>query len=103
MMKHETHGRNRICLLAMYHLQLGKSFKAISEIVKSHWKTVQSSLRRFRNHGFEGLFESQRSGAPRKINTIQGTVKLSKIVSKRAIFLDFRQQEVFECLRPKWI
>jgi len=53
----------------MYHLQLGKSFKAISEIVKSHWKTVQSWLRRFRNHGFEGLFESQRSGAPRKINT----------------------------------
>ncbi len=33
----------------------------------------------------------------------KGTVKLSKIVSKRAIFLDFRQQEVFEWLRPKWI
>ena len=31
-MKHEPHGRNRIRLLAMYHLQLGKSFKAISEI-----------------------------------------------------------------------
>ncbi|WP_375359071.1 helix-turn-helix domain-containing protein [Candidatus Tisiphia endosymbiont of Neophilaenus lineatus] len=58
MMKHEPHGRNRIRLLAMYHLQLGKSFKAISEIVKSHWKTVQSWLRRFRHHGFEGLFES---------------------------------------------
>jgi len=28
MMKHERHGRNRIRLLAMYHLQLGKSFKA---------------------------------------------------------------------------
>ncbi|WP_342259600.1 helix-turn-helix domain-containing protein [Candidatus Tisiphia endosymbiont of Metellina segmentata] len=53
MMKHEPHGRNRIRLLAMYYLQLGKSFKAISEIVKSHWKTVQSWLRRFRNHGFE--------------------------------------------------
>ncbi|WP_375358352.1 hypothetical protein [Candidatus Tisiphia endosymbiont of Neophilaenus lineatus] len=46
MIKHEPHGRNRIRLLAMYHLQLGKSFKAISEIVKSHWKTVQSWLRR---------------------------------------------------------
>ncbi|WP_375359404.1 helix-turn-helix domain-containing protein [Candidatus Tisiphia endosymbiont of Neophilaenus lineatus] len=63
----------------MYHLQLGKSFKAISEIVKSHWKTVQSSLRRFRNHGFEGLFESQRSGAPRKINTIQESTIFDKI------------------------
>ncbi|WP_375359189.1 hypothetical protein [Candidatus Tisiphia endosymbiont of Neophilaenus lineatus] len=30
MMTHEPHGRNRIRLLAMYHLQLGKSFKAIS-------------------------------------------------------------------------
>ncbi len=36
-------------------------------------------------------------------NWLDGTVKLSKIVSKRAIFLDFRQQEVFEWLRPKWI
>ena len=78
-MKHESHGRNRIRLLAMYHLQLGKSFKAISEIVKSHWKTVQSWLRRFRNHGFEGLFESQRSGAPRKINTIQESALFDKI------------------------
>lgn len=79
MMKHEPHGRNRIRLLAMYHLQLGKSFKAISEIVKSHWKTVQSWLRRFRNHGFEGLFASQRSGAPRKINTIQESALFDKI------------------------
>ncbi|HJD58424.1 MAG TPA: hypothetical protein LFV92_04435 [Rickettsia endosymbiont of Ceroptres masudai] len=36
MMKHEPHGWNRIRLLAMYHLQLGKSFKAISAIVKSY-------------------------------------------------------------------
>lgn len=79
MMKHESHGRNRIRLLAMYHLQLGKSFKAISAIVKSHWKTVQSWLRRFRNHGFEGLFESQRSGAPRKLNTQQESAIFDKI------------------------
>ena len=79
MMKHEPHGRNRIRLLAMHHLQLGKSFKAISEIVKSHWKTVQSWLRRFRNHGFEGLFESQRSGAPRKVNALQESVLFDKI------------------------
>jgi len=79
MMKHESHGRNRIRLLAMYHLQLGKSFKAISAIVKSHWKTVQSWLRRFRNDGFEGLFESQRSGAPRKLNTQQESAIFDKI------------------------
>jgi len=78
-MKHEGHGRNRIRLLAMHHLQLGKSFKEISAIVKSHWKTVQSWLRRFRNHGFEGLFESQRSGARRKINTLQESALFDKI------------------------
>jgi transposase len=63
----------------MYHLQLGKSFKAISAIVKSHWKTLQSWLRRFRNHGFAGLFESQRSGAPKKINTLQESAIFDKI------------------------
>ena len=78
-MKQERHGRNRIRLLAMHHLQLGKSFKAISAIVQSHWKTVQSWLRRFRNHGFEGLFESQRSGAPRKIKALQEDAIFDKI------------------------
>ncbi len=78
-MKHESHGRNRIRLLAMHHIQSGKSFKAISTIVKSHWKTVQSWLRRFRNHGFEGLFESHRSGAPRKLNTQQESAVFDKI------------------------
>lgn len=79
MMKQESHGRNRIRLLAMYHLQLGKSFKAISAIVRAHWKTVQSWLRRFRKSGFEGLFESQRSGAPRKLNTLQESALYDKI------------------------
>lgn len=79
MMKHESHGRNRIRLLAMYHIQLGKSFKEISAIVSAHWKTVQSWLRRFRNSGFEGLFESQRSGAPRKLNTVQESALCDKI------------------------
>jgi len=63
----------------MHHLQLGKSFKAISAIVKLHWKTVQSWLRRFRNHGFEGLFESQRRGAPKKLNTQQESAIFDKI------------------------
>ena len=70
MIKHERHGRNRIRLLAMYHLQLGKSLKVISTIVSVHWKTVQSWLRRFRSDGFDGLFESH-SGASKKLNSLQ--------------------------------
>jgi len=79
MMRREPHGRNRVRLLAMYHLQSGKSLLIVSEIVQSHWKTVQSWLRRFRESGFDGLFESQRNGAPRKINAAQETFISDKI------------------------
>ena len=71
MIRNERHGRNRVRLLAMYHLQLGKSLKAVSAIIEVHWKTVQSWLRRFRDKGFEGLFESHRSGANKKLNSLQ--------------------------------
>ncbi len=67
MMKTESRGRNRIRLLAMHHLQRGKSLKYVSEIVGVHWKTVQAWLRRFRESGFAGLLESARCGAPKKI------------------------------------
>ena len=53
-------------LLAMHHIQQGKTYTAVSEIVASHRLTVQSWLRRFREEGFEGLFESKRSGAKKK-------------------------------------
>lgn len=67
IMKKTKHGRNRIRLLAMHHIQLGKSLKMVSKIVQSHWVTVQKWLKRFKDHGFDGLYESKRSGAPRKI------------------------------------
>lgn len=67
MMKTETNARNRVRLLAMHHLQKGKQIKEVAEIVQHHWKTVQSWLRRFREDGFCGLFESPRSGRPRKV------------------------------------
>lgn len=78
MMKKEQNGRNRIRLLAMHHLQLGKSQKEVSELVQVYWTTVQSWLRRFKNEGFVGLFESQRSGAPRKIKA-----SVEKIISEK--------------------
>lgn len=67
MMKQMKHGRNRIRLLAMHHIQLGKSLKTVSKIVQSHWITVQKWLKRFKTEGFNGLYESERIGAPRKI------------------------------------
>lgn len=79
LMKKETYGRNRIRLLAMHHIQSGKSLKETSELVKSHRGTVQSWLQRFREFGFEGIFESKRTGAPRKLNQDQEDFVFKKI------------------------
>ena len=76
--KKESNGRNRIRLLAMHHVQSGESLKEIGPLVGVHWKTVQSWLRRFREEGFSGLFESPRSGAPKKI-----TGKAAEWLSKK--------------------
>lgn len=78
-MKKESHGRNRIRLLAMHHLQLGKSLKSVAELVRLHWTTVQAWLQRFREFGFTGLFESHRSGAPRKLQAEQESFLSDKI------------------------
>ncbi len=79
LMKKESHGRNRMRLLAMHHLQSGKSLKFVSELVQSHCSTVQAWLQRFREFGFNGLFESHRSGAPRKLQTAQENFLSEKI------------------------
>lgn len=67
IMRNMKHGRNRVRLLAMHHIQLGKSLKNVAKIVQCHWITIQQWLKRFKENGFDGLYESQRSGAPRKI------------------------------------
>lgn len=68
LMRVEPNARNRIRLLAMHHLQLGRTLLAVAEIVQHHWKTVQAWLSRFRQSGFVGLYDSPRSGAPEKIS-----------------------------------
>ena len=67
IMKKMPHGRNRIRLLAMHHVQSGKTLKEVAEIVHCHWITVQKWVKRFKEEGYDGLYESQRSGAPGKI------------------------------------
>jgi len=67
IMKQTKHGRNRIRLLAMHHIQLGKSLEAVAKISGAHWVTVQKWVKRFKAEGFNGLYEARRIGAPRKI------------------------------------
>ena len=79
LMKKEPHPRKRIRLLAMHYIQLGKSLKAVSALVQYHWATVQRWLKQFKKYSFEGLSESYRSGAPRKLTALQENCLSSKI------------------------
>ena len=63
----------------MHHIQSGKSLVEVSKIVQVHWQTVQSWLKRFGEDGFNGIYESQRSGAPRKINSSKEKIISDKI------------------------
>jgi len=55
----------------MSHLQEGKTLLDVADLLKVHWKTVQAWIARFREAKFDGLLESPRAGAPRKINKRQ--------------------------------
>ncbi len=66
-MRTDPNTRNRIRLLALHHIQSGKTLIEVSKIVKFHWKTVQVWLSRFCKHGFVGISDLPRSGAPQKI------------------------------------
>jgi transposase len=81
IMRKMKHGRNRIRLLAMHHIQLGKSLAVVSSIVKVHWSTVQGWVKRYNALGFEGLYEGKRSGAPRKIADISEQFIITKIAT----------------------
>jgi transposase len=67
MIDTESNGRKSIRLLAMHHLQLGKSLSAVADIVGVHWKTVQVWVSKFRKSGLSSVGDAPRCGAPRKI------------------------------------
>ncbi|MCK5345887.1 MAG: helix-turn-helix domain-containing protein [Candidatus Heimdallarchaeota archaeon] len=79
--RREANPRNRLRLLAMSHLQDGKTLSAVADAVKVHWKTVQAWIKRFREDGFAGLLESPRSGAPKRLNEDQENFIKNKIES----------------------
>ena len=98
-MKKEPHKRNSFRLLAMHLIQSGKSLVEVSKIVQVHWQTVQSWLKRFGEDGFNGIYESQRSGAPRKINSSKEKMISDKInilsESKTGVILQGRNCNKF--------
>lgn len=59
----------------------GKSITAVSKLVKVHWSTMQGWIKRFNEIGFEGLYETKRSGAPRKIAPAQEQFITEKVTA----------------------
>lgn len=52
----EQNPKNRVRLIAMAHIQDGKTLKQVAEALKFHWSTIQTWLRNFRNFGIERLY-----------------------------------------------
>lgn len=69
--KTEPHPRTRVRLLGMAHLQDGRDYQDIALSLRVSKITVQGWLQRFKAGGLDGLRESPRSGARRKLEASQ--------------------------------
>jgi transposase len=65
--KTEPHPRTRIRFLGMAHLQDGLAYQEIATALRIPKITVQGWVQRFKTEGLDGLRESPRSGAKRKL------------------------------------
>ena len=83
----EPHARTRIRLLGMAHLREGYTYREIAQFLSVHLTTVQGWVQRFSAEGIDGLRESPRSGATRKLPADQ------EEVFKAAVMLLGEQRE----------
>ena len=66
--KKEPNPRNRLRLIAMSHIQDGKTLKVVASYVKVHWKSVQRWLTDFRLGGINSLYVKTTKYKPQKLN-----------------------------------
>ncbi len=71
LVRQELDARVRIRLLALWHLQEGKTPREVGAMLKVHEKTVLRWLRRFRASGIAGLAEQPGRGAKRRLGVEQ--------------------------------
>jgi transposase len=64
----EKHARTRIRFLGMEHLNEGYLYREVAQFLGVHLTTVQDWVHRFSAEGLDGLRESPRSGATRKLS-----------------------------------
>jgi transposase len=69
--KQAPHPRTRVRLLGMAHLQEGREYHEIVTALRVRKGTVQGWAQRFKEAGLDGLRESPRSGAKRKLEPSQ--------------------------------
>lgn len=69
--KTEPHPRTRIRMLGMAHLQEGREYLEIATALRVGKGAVQDWVKRFKAAGLDGLRESPRSGARRKLEASQ--------------------------------
>lgn len=67
----ETHARTRIRFLGMAHLSNGYTYREVAQFLAVHLTTIQGWIQRFASEGLDGLRESPRSGATRKLKADQ--------------------------------
>lgn len=80
----EAHSRTRIRWLGMYHLQQGRSYAEVASFLCVHEATVKGWLARFKSSGLDGLRESPRSGAKRKLPADQEVKFKEAVVALQA-------------------
>lgn len=101
MINAETNGRKSIRLLAMHHLQLGKSLVEVAEILGVHWKTVQVWNSKFRKFGLSSVEDAPRCGAPKKITGdaekwLSETIKSLSAAKEGGYITGYQLQELLQ-------
>lgn len=69
--KGEPHPRVRIRLIALGHLQSGKTKTEVTDMFQITFPTLRSWILRFIAEGLKGLKEKKRKGRKRKLSTLQ--------------------------------
>ena len=78
--KKEQHARTRLRWLGMMQLSNDRSYDEIAASLGVKKPTVKDWIQRFKKEGLDGLRESPRSGAKRKLSTKQEVIFKEKVI-----------------------
>jgi len=82
--KNEAHARTRIRFLGMAHLKDGLSISDVAKALRVHETTTHGWVQRFSAQGLDGIIESPRSGAKRKLAAEQESLFKAAVIELQA-------------------